>query len=155
MAVLQAARALVRGLPEPAAKSWGLNRAIFYAAAKRGFKGVAAVAPPKPRSRSEVEAKPVTETREIFHLGDEMAYKAQGKSPVTYFTIGGQVQTEQDFERQIASRFGNTFANAWNEALNFVRQFDRDVLLSQRDFFDRIYRPNRDSLAVKWTEAIS
>ena len=155
MAVLQAARALVLGLPEPAAKSWGLNRAIFYAAAKRGFKGVAVVAPPKPRPWSEVLAKPVTEAREIFHLGDEMAYKAQGKAPATYFTIGGQVQTEQDFERQIASRFGSTFANAWTEALDFVRQFDRNVLLSQRDFFDRVYRPNRDSFALKWTEALS
>jgi hypothetical protein len=154
MAVLQAARALVLGLPEPSAKSWGLNRAIFYAAAKRGFKGAAAVAPPKPRTWTEVQAKPVTETREVFHLGDEMAFKAQGKAPGTLFTIGGQVQTEQDFERQIASRFGSTFSEAWKEALNLVRQFDRDVLLSQRDFFDHVYRPNRDSLAAKWTEAL-
>ena len=38
MAVLQAARALCLGLSEDSSKSWGLNRAIFYAAAKRGFK---------------------------------------------------------------------------------------------------------------------
>jgi len=38
MAVLQAARANVLGLPEDSAYSWGLDRAIFYAAAKRGFK---------------------------------------------------------------------------------------------------------------------
>jgi hypothetical protein len=154
MAVLQAARALVLGLHEPAAKSWGLNRAIFYAAAKRGFKGAGAVAPPKPRPWSEVQAKPVTETHEVFHLGDEMAYKAEAKAAVTYFTIGGQVQTEQDFERQITSRFGGTFAAAWKQALDLIRQFDRDVLLSQRDFFDRVYRPNRDTLAAKWTDAL-
>jgi hypothetical protein len=99
-----------------------------------------------------VQAKPVTETREVFHLGDEMAYKAQAKAAATYFTIGGQVQTEQDFERQIASRFGGTFAQAWKEALDLIRQFDRDVLLSQRGFFDQVYRPNRDTLAAKWTE---
>ncbi|OYV02567.1 hypothetical protein CGW93_04880, partial [candidate division bacterium WOR-3 4484_18] len=38
MAVLQAARAHLLGLPIESAKSFGLNRAIFYAAAKRGFK---------------------------------------------------------------------------------------------------------------------
>ncbi|MBC7189152.1 hypothetical protein H5U35_02900, partial [Candidatus Aerophobetes bacterium] len=38
MATLQAARAFLLGLPLESAKSWGLNRAIFYAAAKRGFK---------------------------------------------------------------------------------------------------------------------
>ena len=38
MAILQAARAMELGFSETRAKSWGLNRAIFYAAAKRGFK---------------------------------------------------------------------------------------------------------------------
>ncbi len=38
MAILQAARARELGFSETRAKSWGLNRAIFYAAAKRGFK---------------------------------------------------------------------------------------------------------------------
>jgi hypothetical protein len=39
MAVLQAARAYTLGLPLESAYSWGLTRAIFFAAAKRGFKG--------------------------------------------------------------------------------------------------------------------
>ena len=38
MATLQAARAFTLGLPLESAKSFGLNRAIFYAAAKRGFR---------------------------------------------------------------------------------------------------------------------
>lgn len=41
MATLQAARAYVLGMRVASAKSFGLNRAIFYAAAKRGFKGKA------------------------------------------------------------------------------------------------------------------
>src|SRR2546428_13099724 len=40
MATLQAARAYLLGLRMDEAYSWGLNRSIFYAAAKRGFKGV-------------------------------------------------------------------------------------------------------------------
>ena len=43
MAVLQAVRAQSLGLPHDSALSWGLNRAIFYAAAKQGFRK----APPK------------------------------------------------------------------------------------------------------------
>ena len=38
MALLQAARAKALGYPLDEAESFGLNRAIFYAAAKRGFK---------------------------------------------------------------------------------------------------------------------
>ena len=38
MALLQATRAKVLGYPLDEAESFGLNRAIFYPAAKRGFK---------------------------------------------------------------------------------------------------------------------
>ena len=37
MAVLQAARAYLLGMPLDSAKSLGVSRAIFYAAARRGF----------------------------------------------------------------------------------------------------------------------
>lgn len=150
MATLQAARALILGLPEPFAKSWGLNRAIFYAAAKRGFKGK----PPAARPLAEIRAKPIMESPEAYYLGTEMAYKAQGKDGKTYFTIGEQMQTEKDFERQVESRFGGKFDHAWKESIELVKQFDREVLLSQQDFFELVYRPNRDELASKWTEEL-
>jgi len=41
MATLQAARAFLLGLILELAKSWGLNRVIFCAAAKRGFNAAA------------------------------------------------------------------------------------------------------------------
>ena len=63
MATLQAARAKILGLPLASAKSWGLNRAIYYAAAKRGFKSGSGPAKPekhqhvyRPR-RDELAAK--------------------------------------------------------------------------------------------------
>lgn len=147
MAVLQAARAHILGLEISSAKSWGLNRAIFYAAAKRGFKG------PKPvkRTRSEVKEKPITETPEAYHLGSEMAFKApQDEGPV-YFTIGGKVQTEDEFTRQIESRFGSAFDQAWHEALAYVSTFEKETLLSQTGFFNSVYKPRRDELALKWS----
>ncbi|MDG6901664.1 MAG: hypothetical protein JRM80_06850 [Nitrososphaerota archaeon] len=140
MATLQAARAFVLGLPLESAYSWGLNRAIFIAAAKRGFKGGGGTG-----TGSSKQAP-------VYHLGDDMAFKKE-VGGVTLFTIGGQVQTEEAFEKQVKSRFGSTFPAAWKEALTCVRAFDRETLLSGDDFFRLVYRPRRDELAEAWTEA--
>jgi len=80
-----------------------------------------------------------------------MAYKAK-KEGKTYFTIGGEVQTEPDFRRQIEARFGQAFAKTWKEALAIIRRFPKEVLLSQSGFYEQIYKPRRDDLAAKWTE---
>jgi hypothetical protein len=147
MATLQATRAKQLGLTVTLAKSWGLNRAIFCAAAKRGFKERKV---PR-RVREEIEKKPLVKTRETYFLGDEMAYTSK-KGRRFYFTIGGKPQTESDFRRQIESRFGETFSEAWKESVEIVKQYPREVLLSQNGFFQEIYRPRRDELATKWTE---
>lgn len=154
MAVLQAARAYLLGMPLDSAKSWGLNRAIFYAAAKRGFKGRRAL--PFDRTALPVERFAREKIEEIegsygsYHLGDEMAYRVQmdGRS---IFTIGNELQTAEDFAKRIESRFGGAFEEAWREAVEMCRGFDRGVLLSQRYFFETVYKPRRDKLATKWT----
>jgi len=146
MAILQAARAKELGLPESRARSWGLNRAIFYAAAKRGFKH-----PAKPPGPAGVGKRPVAKKGKEYFLGDEMAFTAR-KSNRIYFTIGGQLQTENDFKKQVEARFGKHFRAAWKEALDIIRQFPADVLQSQHRFFSEVYRPRRDELASKWTE---
>jgi len=150
MAILQAARALVLGMPEETAKSWGLNRAIFYAAAKRGFKQYAPAPRPGPgvaRARQRLGAEAVIS----YQLGDEAAFRVE-RGGRTYFRIGGEVQTERDFERQVQARLGGVFEEAWKEALSIVKQYGREVLLSQNGFFQEVYRPRRDELAEKWTE---
>jgi len=147
MATLQAARALILGMPESMAKSWGLNRAIFYAAAKRGFRKK----PEMIRTRERIFRKPIEETKTVYHLGDELAFKAVQRGQ-TYFTIGGQVQTDGDFERQIEARFAGMFEKAWKEAMALVKKYDREVLLSQRSFYELVYKPRRDALAEKWSE---
>jgi len=142
---LQAARAYVLGLPLESAYSWGLNRAIFIAAAKRGFKGGSG-------GGGGAEARRTSKEAEVYHLGDDMAFKDE-KGGVLRFTIGGTVQTKEDFERQVKSRFGGSFPIAWKEALSYVKEFDREVLLSTDGFYRDVYRPKRDELAEKWTEA--
>lgn len=146
MALLQAARAKTLGLPQSRAKSWGLNRAIFYAAAKRGFKHDAH----RP-ARGRHGKKPVAKAGKTYFLGNEMAYTAR-KGNRIYFTIGGELQTEDDFERQIEARFGKHFNGAWKEALAIVQQYPKDALLSENRFFSEVYRPRRDELALKWSE---
>ena len=149
MAVLQAARASVLGLPLDSSLSWGLNRAIFYAAAKWGFKEKVSGRP-----REHVLEKPVWEDKSSFFLGDEMAYKTEEKGK-TYFTIGGKPQTVEDFKNQIEVRFKGKFDAAWKEAVELMKSFDRETLLSQHSFYEKVYHPRRDELAEKWTELSS
>jgi hypothetical protein len=141
MATLQAARASALGLPLASAKSWGLNRAIYYAAAKRGFKGGKGPAKPEKHARTFGE----------FFLGDDKAYKVKAGGKVL-FTIGGEIQRPEDFRRQIEQRFAGTFAQAWSEALTVVQAHPKAVLESQQLFYLQVYRPRRDVLAAKWTD---
>ncbi len=152
MATLQAARARVLGMRIKEAKSWGLNRAIFYAAAKRGFKSLGGAKVPPRLDVAEKERKKIEKTLGTEYLGDEYAYrlKIDGRS---VFTIGEEVQTEEDFRKKIESRFGGKFKDAWEEALRICRSYDREVLESQRDFYGKVYKPRRDELAGEWTRA--
>ena len=156
MATLQAARAYVLGMPVTTAKSFGLNRAIFYAAAKRGFKGKGGVKPPtrfksKTKEYSNREIEKMQKSFTMSGIGDEAAYSVtiDGKK---LFVIGSEIQASDDFKRQIAQRFGKDFNKAWKEAIKICKEHDRGVLLSQRYFYETIYKPRRDELAKKWTE---
>lgn len=159
MAMLQAARAYVLGLSIDSSKSFGLNRAIFYAAAKRGFKkkGVVSKPPTEIKVRIPLPPEGVEEIRKsfkIYYLGDEMAYSVEmgGKK---YFMIGSEVQTQEDFAKQIESRFKGKFDDAWKEAVELCKSMDRGVLLSQRYFYEVVYKPRRDELALKWSQLTS
>lgn len=152
MATLQAARAYVLGMPLNQAKSWGLNRAIFYAAAKRGFFKPKA-GPPRPPSLKLPKEKlaKVQKSFGVTRLGDEMAYSVEIDGQ-TLFTIGDEVQTPDRFTQQIERRFGEAFKKAWKEAVKVCKSYDEGVLLSQRYFYETLYKPRRDELAKKWTE---
>lgn len=143
MALLQAARAYVLGLPLESAYSWGLNRAIFIAAAKRGFSKGSGNTPGG-------KGKGTSKGGQTYALGDDTAFKEE-RSGILLFTIGGEVQTPEAFEKQVVSRFGRTFSAAWKESLAYVKKFDRETLLSADGFFKDVYRPRRDELAEKWT----
>jgi hypothetical protein len=155
MAMLQAARAHVLGMPVLSAKSFGLQRAIFYAAAKRGFKRKGKISPPKQlvMKDHEITNTKLAKIRRSFTMttvGDEVAYSVEvdGKK---MFVIGNEIKTKADFKRQIEQRFGKYFRDAWKEAIAICKKYDKGVLLSQRYFYETIYKPRRDELAKKWT----
>jgi len=151
MAMLQAARAQSLGLPRPAAYSWGLNRAIFYAAAKRGFKGASSGS----GSSSEPSRAPPHQepARELYRLGDDEAYRDPGATELV-FRIGDKDQTAAEFERQVAGRFGSkeNFQKAWDEAMQLVGTFERPALESRNRFYGEVYKPRRDALVESWAE---
>jgi hypothetical protein len=146
MATLQAARVRRLGFSEASAFSWGLNRAIFYAAAKRGFLGV---------TRAEPGARPGAGrgAEGLYSIGDDQAYRDLTARELL-FTIGGETQTEESFRRQVAARFGSegNFRTAWREAMATVERFDEPILRSGRRFYAEVYKPRRDALVAKWSQ---
>lgn len=155
MAVLQAARAYVLGLDLESAKSWGLARAIFYAAAKRGFRrGKNSYFKKDPPEKLSIKKEPIMDNIQMFYLGDESQYSVEigGKR---YFFIGKVIKPE-DFDKNIIKRFKDKWEEVWKEALEIIKEYkDTGVLLSQRYFFDTIYKPRRDVLKEKWGKLIN
>ncbi len=140
MALLQAARYYLLTGDKRRAYSFGLNRAIFYAWAKR--RGGA------PRVKRRRITKLVEEVREkngriIAYVGDEAAFV----SPNGWFIIGGEEQKPEDFEKEIVRRIESVmpFEEAWKQAVEYLESFDKRVLLSQREFFEKVYKPVRDA----------
>jgi len=159
MATLQAARAYILGKPLNSAKSFGLNRAIFYAAAKKGFKVMKGAKTPSEvyiakKPISDEKLKKIQETFKVEKIGDELAYAVKLDGTI-YYTIGNEIQTEEDFKKQIEKRFEGKFKEAWKEAIKICKSYDKGVLLSQRYFYEAIYKSRRDELTNKWSELIS
>jgi hypothetical protein len=151
MALLQAARAFRLGLKLDEAKSWGLSRAIFYAAARHGFR--------RKREQylsagNEAEAEERKRVRpgQFYVLGGERANLAAPSSKGELrFQMGGTALSPYDFDRQIKLRFGSQWNQAWNEALRIIDHADPKDLQNQQRFFNSVYKPLRDELAEKYS----
>ncbi len=152
-ALLQTARAQKLGLPLATARSWGLNRAIFVAAARWGFNAKRSSGPPAWKGVADADQPKLARTYGEFFLGEDKAYKVEVDG-VTLFTIGGEIQTAEAFNKQVARRFGTTYGAAWGEAQEIIGGAPRPVLESPEEFFSRVYRPRRDQLAAKWSKAV-
>ena len=150
MALLQAL-AKVLGYPLDEAESFGLNRAIFYAAAKRGFKGgPGAKHPGDQRTFQETPTKRITKTIREGSIGNEIAYYVEMDGKKRY-VMGDEILEPADFTRQVEQQFGKAFPKAWEQAVQIVEQAGRETLESQRKFYEEVYKPRRDELAKAWS----
>jgi len=140
MALLQAARCFVLTRDVEKSKSFGLNRAIFYAWAKR--RGMEAKKPPSRRGVVKPIEKQVEE-KNVFYLGNEAAYL----SGDGWLTIGNTKQTPRDYDDQIARRINGVipYEEAWRRSFEYLKKFPQEVLLDQQKFFNQVYKPVRDS----------
>lgn len=153
MALLQAARAVRLGLKVDESKSWGLNRAIFYAAARHGFRRKRAHYL-SPGGGAEAEEKKQIRPDQFYVLGGERGNLAtSGPKGMLRFQMGGQVQSPYEFDRQIKARFGDRWSEAWREARQIIDESDARDLQNQQRFFNSVYKPRRDELAEKYSEA--
>jgi len=138
MALLQAARYYILKGDLEKAKSFGLNRAIFYAWAKyhKPKYGVSKYG----LLRREMGITP----KELLHemVGDELAFK----SDEGWFMIGDQVQRPEDYDRQIKSKIEAviSYELAWKAALEYLSKFSKKTLESQQEFYKEVYEPVRD-----------
>jgi len=141
MALLQAARYYLLTGDLDKAKSFGLNRAIFYAWAK--YYG--------PRGRGWVAARLASArgagagasgAKRAAPLEDEVPVSPRG-----WFEMDGKEQLPSDFDRQVGLKIEACIPMvvAWRRALAYVRRFPPEVLRDPNKFFKYVYEPVRDS----------
>ncbi len=149
MALLQAARYyLLTGDPEKA-KSFGLNRAIFYAWAK--YYGPARSAARRLHAAPRA-ARSASERREQGEQLVEVLGERVKVGPRGWYSMGGVEQTPEDFDRNVARKFeeaGVPFEEAWKAALDYVASFPERVLRDPQRFYKEVYEPVRDVFVEK------
>jgi len=139
MGLLQAVRYYLLTGDLERAKSFGLNRAIFYAWAKRHAREVASK-----RAAHSKAVRASAEGREgrAVQVGGETAFASERG----WLAIGGEEQRPEDYDRQIAQHIEGVvpYERAWQAALEYLKSFDGGVLLDQQRFFKEVYEPVRD-----------
>ena len=142
MALLQAARYYLLTGDIKKAKSFGLNRAIFYAWAKHHgrFKAPKRITP---YLKTEVEVEEIEKGKKIAYVGNEGAFVSEKG----WFIIGDKEQLPEDFDREIADKIDSVmpFEEAWKAAIEYLRKFPEKTLLDQRKFFEEAYKKVRDN----------
>ena len=144
MALLQAVRYYLLTGDIAKAKSFGLNRAIFYAWSK--YHGVRRWRVPQVIEKKVKSYSTDLESSSLSVVKDNVEISPRG-----WFMIGGQEQTPTDFDRQIRFKFETfiPFEVVWRIAINYVKQFPESVLRDPNKFFKYVYEPVRDNFIEK------
>ena len=144
MALLQAVRYYLLTGDIAKAKSFGLNRAIFYAWSK--YHGVRRWRVPQVVEKKVKSYSTDSGSGNLSVVKDNVEVSSRG-----WFVIGGQEQTPTDFDRQIRFKFETfiPFDVVWRIAVNYVKQFPESVLRDPNKFFKYVYEPVRDNFVEK------
>lgn len=149
MALLQAARYYVLEGDLDRAKSFGLNRAIFYAWAKHyGPRYRRYGASLEELLRRAARRRPGERCPEGFVdvLGECVQLSKRG-----WFMIGGEEQTPRDFDREVVLKVSRLISwdRVWEAAVRYVSRFPDWVLRDPQRFYKLVYEPVRDTFFAK------
>lgn len=140
MALLQAARYYVLKGDLEKAKSFGLNRAIFYAWAKYHGRYKKPRKPAYPPFKKE-------EHRKEFKIGNEVIFISDNG----WFIIGDKEQSPEDYDKEVVYKISSltAYEKAWKKAVEYIKHFSKETLLDQQEFYDKVYKPIRDAFFEK------
>jgi len=141
MALLQAARYYILTGDIKKAKSFGLNRAIFYAWAK--YHGRYRV-----HRRRLIDMKKNVER--VIERGEKLVYVGSEGALVSergWFKIGDKEQLPEDYDREIARKINSVvpYELAWRSAIEYLKKFPKSILLDQQKFYNEVYKRVRDT----------
>jgi len=151
MALLQAARYYKLTGDLEKAKSWGLNRAIFYAWAKYYGSREPRVVAAKLR---EEDVKRLLESSESGKCPEDYVLvlgECVKQSPRGFYEIGSVEQTPLDFDQQVTLKIKRVAdpETVWRAIVEYVSRFPDWVLKKPQYFYKYVYEPVRDTLLVK------
>ncbi len=144
MGLLQAARYYLLTNDMEKAKSFGYNRAVFYAWAKH-YGGRVKYYSGTRRIHSTKQTTSVMENRswkQTSILGEPVIVSPRG-----WYGMGGEEHLPKHYDENIVRKIEIVipYEIAWKAALNYLKRFPREVLVDQQKFFKHVYQPVRDS----------
>ncbi len=150
MALLQAVRHYRFYQDINKAKSFGLNRAVFYAWAKyygsrQPYRLLRAEEEIRKRIlRGEKPSKCPEGYKEV--LGECVKESSRG-----YYEMGGVEQTPYDYDQQVTLKIKRVVDpdTAWEKALEYISKFPEWVLKDPVKFYKYVYEPIRDTFFQK------
>lgn len=143
MALLQAARYYLLTGDIEKAKSFGLNRAIFYAYLKYYGRGV--------RGSRDRVSKSREDRNRLENIEALIVEDGVEVSPNGLFMIGGKEQTPEDYDKNVVRKVETIlpYEIVWNAALKYVSKFPKHILIDPQKFYEYVYEAVRDSFVKK------
>ncbi len=163
MALLQAARYYILTGDIVKAKSFGLNRAIFYAYLKHygRFQRDSRRRYMKPSEDEDILALLNQISKTVIKESIQKASKIENRDlPVKdnvetsdrgLFMIGGKEQREEDFDKNVVRKINSIipFELAWEAAIKYVSRYPRAILIDPQKFYKHVYEPVREGFIEK------